>query len=267
MHGRTPPVTPARVMALVVVLTGTAAWLGVSQAPTTSNRPGWARLVHSTTAAGSLAFSSVTVTSGAVNSVERDRGLIDFSRRDATEVSVVRSRQLSAQWNEVAVVGSTAYERSGTDLPDGHRFEGAWTRLATFAVAPLPALVGSDRGAVPIGGPTLTRVATATIGDTTTVEYRLSPVSITCLDANGGRRVEMVESSAWVDAQGRIRRFADLTTVAVGSFKSTVFTVTDFGRFGTAVSVTAPNLVGGSDATRSTDPGTDALAGCLVTPR
>ena len=261
--GRRPP-QPIALITLVAALTGVAAWLGVIESPHAPAETAWQGFLSSTEAAGTLVFSSVTTTSGEAGGVERTTGVVDFSTRDAAEVSVVRGPQSPDQWSEVVVVGGSAYERPGSDVAGGRRFRGEWTRLSSFAVVPFDPLTGPSPDAAPVGGPSLQRVGTMSLGGVATTEFRLSPVTITCVAGDGDQRSENVSSTVWVDSDGRIVQFENLTAVAVAGVQSAVLTVSRFGRLGVPVAVDLPLAVAPAPTARNRAP--DPLAGCLLTP-
>jgi len=251
---------PALLLALVSALTGAAAWLGVHQSGVGASQ--WQTFMEDTASTGSLSFRTVITVSGDTVSVERAVGAIDFLDHDADQLSVVRSPSMPPQWSQVLVVAGQAYDRPGTDRRGGPRFSGVWTRLGTFAVAPFQPLSGPPGSATVAAGDQLTRVGAAVVDGTPTTEYRLMPVTITCLDATGARTAESELSWAWVDGDGRIRRFASLTSISAGSYESTRLAMTTFDQFGTSVSVDPPARVTGPAAPRIST----GLAGCLVTP-
>ena len=258
------PLFPVALVAVLGGLTGAAAWLGVSGSPNGHAMSDWHGFVSSTIAAGTLDFRSVVTTTGASNSVERATGVVDFSNREASEVSVVRGPGSPAQWNQIVVVGGAAYERPGTDHDGSGQFTGVWTPLSSFVLPPFAPLSGRSQAAALLGGPTLRFVTTASIDGVPTTEYQLTPEGITCVRGNGDQRSENVSSSIWVDGTGRIVQFVNLTAVAVTGVQSAVLTVTRFDRFGTAVAVDPPAQV--SSAPAAIAPVADPLAGCLLTP-
>lgn len=255
-------------MAFLGALTLGAALLGATEAP--SGRPGpatmWQSVLDDTASAGTLAFTSVTTTTGAATSVTRSVGTIDFSARNARRVSVVRSPHFPAQWTEEVVVGGVPYERLGVDRAGRPRFVDVWTRLSAFEVAPLAPLAGAPSPLVAAERPLMRRVGTTVVSGNSTTEYELSAVSITCVGAAGERTSETTRSFIWIDGDGRIRGFAGTTDVVLGGFESKVQTLTSFSQFGIPVTISAPAPVAGSvgsptSAVKRTTP----LAGCLVT--
>jgi len=261
-------IPPLVLVAFLGALTVGAAWLGATEAP--SDRPGpatmWQMFLAQTASARTLAFSSVTATTGAVTSVTRSDGVIDFSARNARRVSVVRSPHFPAQWTEEVVVGGVPYERLGIDRAGRRRFVGVWTRLSAFAVAPLPPLAGAPPPQIAAERPLLRRVGATRLSGVATTEYELFAVSITCVGAAGQRTSETIHSFAWIDGDGRIRGFENTTDVVLGGFESKVQTLTSFGQFGIAVTIGAPAPVAGPVGSSTTAViATTPLAGCLVT--
>jgi hypothetical protein len=261
--GRRPLLSTALVV-LLGAASGGAAWLGVAESPKRPAPSPWQGFVSSTVSTGSLAFESVTTTTGAADSIERARGVVDFSRRDASEVSVVLGRDSPAQWNEIEVVSGSAYERAGTDRPGRPLFSSVWTPLASFVVPPFPPLTGRGQEAPPVGGPSLRRVSASVVGGVAATEYQLAPVGLTCVRGDGDQRSENVSSTVWVDGNGRIVRFENLTAVAVAGVQSAILTVTTFTRFGAPIAPGPP--VRAAEAPAGPGPETDPLAGCLLTP-
>jgi hypothetical protein len=261
-------IPPLALVAFLGALTLGAALLGATEAP--SVRPGpaamWQTFLDRTAAAGTLAFTSVTTTTGAVTSVARSEGVIDFSARNARRVSVVRSPHFPAQWTEEVVLGDVPYERLGIDRAGRPRFAGVWTRLSAFEVAPLPPLAGAPSPQVAAERPLMRRVRSAVLSGVATTEYELSAVSITCVGAAGERTSETTRSFTWIDGDGRIRGFANATDVVLGGFESKVQTLTSFSQFGIPVTISAPAPLAGSagSSTTAVKP-TIPLAGCLVT--
>ncbi|MGH9006959.1 MAG: hypothetical protein ACRDV6_04475 [Acidimicrobiales bacterium] len=276
MRRRIRAAFPRAVLALLVGLSGFAAWLGVDQSP--APPPGqttWQRFVADTEAAGTLAFSSVSVLTGQTASTSRTSGVVDFPSAEAIELTAIGSAGFPSQWIETAVVNGQAYQRLGRDGTRGRhlpRFSGPWLRqVDPVAVTPLRQVSGPrlPDEEFPVH---LVAMGTRRVGGVVTTEYRVISVLISCPGAPPGRpALESTITHAWVDDQGRIRRFseadADIIASPNGPQATSDSIVTTFGHFGTAVTVTTPAQVLGAPATRPLPPQPDPLAGCLVTPR
>jgi hypothetical protein len=268
------------VVVLLGALTAAAAWLGVAQSPSGHGANRWAGIVAQTKAAGTLAFSttqrssglsssgSQPVGAGSGTSVERVRGVVDFTAGDAFEVSVVRSASFPAQWMQTVAIAGSAYGRNGIDRGNGARFSGAWLRGSGFSLPPLGAVVGVIGPQLAAGPPNLVSLGHAVVRGIPTTIYQVSSVTISCPTSGGTEpRTEHGRSRIWVDAQGRIRRFESVTVARFGGGTSTIRTtaITEFGDFGRPVHINPPAaVVGTTPPTPTTLP--NPLAGCLLTP-
>jgi hypothetical protein len=260
-------IPPLALVAILGVLTVGAGWLGATEAASGRAGPAtmWQSFLDQTAGAGTLAFTSVATTTGAVTSVTSAKGVIDFSTTSARQVSVVRSPHFPAQWTEEVVADGVPDERLGVDRAGRPRFVRVWTRLGTFEVAPFPPLAGPPSPQLAAERPLMRRVGTTRLSGVATTEYELSAVSITCVGSAGQRTTETMRSFTWIDGDGRIRRFENTTDAVLGGFESKVRTLTSFGQFGIPVTIRAPALVSGSvGSTRTAGRPTTPLAGCLV---
>jgi hypothetical protein len=264
-------------VAVLLGLSGFAAWLGVDESPAAP--PGqttWQRFIADTKAAGTLSFSSVSILRGQSVSTNRTSGVVDFPGAEGIELTVVESAGFPSQWIETAVVSGKAFQRLGRNGTLGRhlpRFSGPWLRQVDgLSVVPLGQIAGpglpSTAAEIPVH---LVAVGTSRVDGVATTEYRVSSVVISCPGASLGRpALESTITHAWVDDQGRIRRFsesdADIFATPNGPQATSDSVETTFGHFGTSVTVTAPAKVLGPPAGRPAPPKTDPLAGCLVTP-
>jgi hypothetical protein len=269
---------PRAILALLVGLSGFAAWLGVRQSPAApTGQTAWQRFIADTKAAGTLSFTSVSVLTGQTASTNRTSGVIDFPGAEAIELAVVESSGFPSQWIETAVVNGQAFQRLGRNGTLGRhlpRFAGPWLRQVDgLAIAPLGQVAGprlpSAAAEIPVH---LIALGTHRVDGVATTEYRVTSALISCPGAPHGRpALESTITHAWVDDQGRIRRFsesdADLFATPFGTQATSDSMVTTFGHFGTAVTVTTPARVLGPPAAQPLPERSDPLAGCLVTPR
>lgn len=277
VRGRIRAAIPKAVLAVLLGLSGFVAWLGVDESPAAP--PGqttWQRFIADTKASGTLSFTSVSVLRGQSTSTNRTSGVLDFPGAEAIELSVIESAGFPAQSIETAVVNGQAFQRLGRNDTAGRhlpRFSGPWLRQVDgLAIVPLGQIAGvatpSEVTEIPVH---LVSLGTRRVGGVDTTEYKVTAVVVSCPGATEGRpELESTVMHAWVDDQGRIRRFseddADLFATPNGPQATSDSTVTTFGHFGTSLTVTTPAKVLGPPAAKPVPPTSDPLAGCLVTP-
>ena len=257
-------ITPYVVLGVLALLTSGVAWLGNTQAHTSAKKgTRWATILASTSSAGAMTFSS-TVTGGGVD--ERTRGLVDFQAGDEIATTVSRTPHFTQKF-DLIVVDGVAYQRL-----DSSRFDSRWERVTGVqAILPFAPLVGSAAPAPALPSVRLVRLVAPPGSPRGMTEYQVRDVTISCpFPRSGQPRFDHSTSWAWVDANGRIRKF-EVASVELFSpsvhfnLNNTNFTqITTLGGFGMPISVSTPRNVF-TTATPNTPPKQqNPFAGCNV---
>lgn len=255
--------TPFLLLAILTLVTSGTAWLGIRQAqPHSEQRTPWTSIVTQTKSAGAMAFTSTVIGGGLT---ERTRGLVDFQARDEIATTVSRTRHLT-QRLDLIVINGVGYQRI-----IGTRFDSDWVRLTGVqAIVPFAPLVGSAAPGPELPSVRLLRLVKPPGSPRGMTEYQVRNDTISCLYPHAGQpRFDHLVWQAWVDRNGRIRRFVDTSvelfppSVPFNPNKVNFSQTTSLSSFGQTINVQPPKSVSLSGPA-SPEHQRNPFAGCRV---
>lgn len=258
---------PDLLLALLLLGTAGAIWLGLANAPSTGNGSTFLdRAVAATARSGSAQFtySLETRASGPEpNGTDTGFGSVSFSS-DASDIYLLMKNVESQSTNggpehlvnsqsalqEIITREGMFQKMSITGVP----VQFSWIKFPEPATSgPMGALVDSVAGSAinPLLDPStqveFERLGPATVDGAATTEYQRVPIDRTCtVTAPGGyRSTSTTELTLWIDRQGRVRQVRSASDIeqraptrAAGRY-GTVAMLT-FEHFGTRVAISDP---------------------------